>query len=94
MTVREIPGVQNPVTAFARSRGWYARRMTYLDRRGCPDSWFFKGGRVVIIEFKRAGKSPQVHQLRRHKELRAAGFEVHVIDNVQYGCALFEDDDL
>jgi hypothetical protein len=87
--VGEIPGVQNPVTRFARSRGWYVRRMRYLDRRGCPDSWFFKEAVLIIIEFKAAGKKPDPQQLRRHNELRERGFDIHVIDNVEDGYALF-----
>lgn len=89
-TVNEIPGVQNPVTAYARSRGWYARRMTYLDRRGCPDTWFFKDAVVKIVEFKKAGGKVQAHQIRRHEELRDAGMAVYVIDNVEDGRALFK----
>lgn len=90
MSVNEIRGVQNPVTAHARQLGWYVRRMKYLDRRGCPDSWFFRDGLVVIVEFKKDGKEPNIQQVRRHYELAAAGFKVHVIDNVEDGCALFD----
>lgn len=90
MTVREIQGVQEPVTAYARGLGWYARRVTYLDRRGCPDSWFFRAGIVVICEWKRAGEEPDVQQCRRHAELLKAGFEVHVINSADAGRALFD----
>lgn len=90
MTVREIPGVQNPVTRHARALGWYARRMAYLDRRGCPDTWFFRAGRVVICEWKRPGKEPDVQQQRRIAELREAGMTVHVIDDADAGRALFD----
>lgn len=92
MSVNEIMGVQNPVTSFARSKGWYVRRVTYLDRNGCPDSWFFKDGRLIIIEFKKLGKKPSPQQVRRISELRGAGMNVYVIDNVGDGKALFESD--
>jgi hypothetical protein len=64
--------------------------MRYLGRIGCPDSWFLKGGRWIIVEFKDLGEEPNVMQRREHKRLRAAGAEVYVIDNVEDGCALFD----
>ena len=88
--MREIPAVQEPVTEFARSRGWRARRMAYLGRRNCPDSWFFKGGEVIVVEFKNLDDEPNIGQLREHARLREAGLKVYVIDNVSDGNALFE----
>lgn len=93
--VSEIPGVQNPVTRFARGRGWYARRMKYLDRRGCPDTWFMRAGKLVIVEWKRPGGELEVQQVMRIRELRNASMTVHVIDNADAGRELFESfDDL
>ncbi len=86
----EIAHVQNPVTAYARERGWLVRRMQFIGRRGCPDSWFFKGGKAIIVEFKDRGKRPDPMQERRIRELRAAGMEVHVIDDYEAGCAIFD----
>lgn len=86
----EIPHVQNPVMRYARSKGWKTRRMAYIGRHGCPDSWFFKNGEVVVIEFKDHGKTPALHQEREIDRLRKAGLKVYVIDNVDDGCALFE----
>lgn len=85
----EIYDVQDPVTEFAREHGWLARRMQFIGRKGCPDSWFFKDGRVIIIEFKDLGETETLQQKRQHDKFRAAGFEVHVIDNYEDGCALF-----
>lgn len=85
----EIPHVQTPVTNYARSLGWRARRMQYIGRHACPDSWFFKNGRVIIIEFKEIGEEPKIHQEREIRRLRESGMEVHVIDNVEDGRALF-----
>ena len=88
--MREIPAVQNPVSAYARSLGWKVRRMEYLGRHGCPDSWFFKNGRLIIVEFKAEGKPLELHQEREVARLRSAGMEVHVIDRAEDGYALFE----
>ena len=86
----EIPVVQNPVTEYARRNGWLARRMSYIGRHGCPDTWFAKAGRVIVVEFKDRGKPLQLHQEREIKRLRKAGLTVHVIDNAEAGYALFE----
>lgn len=86
----EIAHVQNPVSAYAVSRGWLAWKMKIEGRNGCPDKWFFKDGRLIIVEFKDEGKPRQPQQVRRARELEAAGFEVHVIDNYEDGCALFD----
>lgn len=65
---------------YAEERGWLVRKMTYAGRRGCPDRWFFKGGKAVIVEFKARGKRPDDVQEREHKRLHDRGFPVHVID--------------
>lgn len=93
--LREIQGVQNPVTRYARSLGWYARRVSFLDRRGCPDTWFFRKRedgslRLLICEWKRPdGGRLSVQQVRRIEELRSIGAEVHVISTADEGRALF-----
>lgn len=88
--VREIAGVQKPTVAHAKRKGWLAWKMKIEGLNGCPDYWFFKDGRVVIVEFKKPQKDPTVQQLRRHDDLRRAGFEVHVIDHADAGRALFD----
>lgn len=87
---REIPGVQKPTVSYASARGWLAWKMKIEGIRGGPDYWFFKDGRLLIVEFKKPGEPPNAQQLRRHDELRAHGFEVHVIDNAEAGRALFD----
>lgn len=86
----EIPHVQDPVMKYARSLGWKTRRMQYIMRNGCPDSWFFKDGNVIIIEFKNLGDSPNEVQKREHARLRSVGMKVYVIDNEEDGCAIFD----
>ena len=88
MSVREIPGVQNPVVNHARATGWLAWKMKIEGRNGAPDFWFFKNADMVIIEFKSPDGELSVQQERRIKDLRAHGFEVHVIDSAADGIAL------
>lgn len=58
--------------------------------RGCPDFWFFRDKQMVIIEFKAPGKSREMSQILRSRDLERQGFSVHVIDNADAGRALFD----
>jgi hypothetical protein len=63
-----------------------------LGRKGAPDRWFFApGGRLLIVEFKAPGGGVlSFHQNKAIRWLRAFGFEVHVIDDIDEGMALFD----
>lgn len=74
----------------AEGLGWYQRKVVYAGVKGAPDRWFFKKGVLVIVEFKKIGEGPDGHQVRRHRELRAAGFEVYVIDRFEDFVALLD----
>lgn len=67
---------------IAEAHGWLHRKVVYAGRRGAPDDWFFKGGKLLPVEFKKRGEAPDGHQKREHERLAAAGFPVPVIDNV------------
>lgn len=90
MSVREIPGVQNPVVRYARSLGWLAWKMKIEGTNGCPDFWFFRDGLVVIIEFKALDEPRKKQQELRAEDLKLHGFDVYVIDNADVGRALFD----
>jgi hypothetical protein len=78
--MREIV-LEEDAVELAEQRGWLARKITYPGRRGAPDRHFYKGGKVVMIEFKASAKGPRVQQEKEHARLRDAGFKVHIIDN-------------
>lgn len=90
MSLGEIQGVQKPVVRYARSKGWLAWKMEIVGINGCPDYFFFRAGRVVIIEFKKPGKPRRKQQELRAADLAAAGFEAHLVDNVEQGKAIFD----
>ena len=90
--MREIPGVQNPVVKHARATGWLAWKMKIEGRNGCPDYWFFKGGRVIVMEFKSPSGRLSAQQSLRIKELRAHGIEAHVISDPARGIELLNGD--
>ena len=80
--------IEQKVCEFAERQGWLVRKMTYAGRRGCPDRWFFRDGRIVIVEFKKPGSDCDGVQKREHTRLREKGVFVHVIDNIPDGCTL------
>lgn len=86
--------IEDDVVIFAVNRGWLVRKMVYPGRRGCPDRWFFKGGRLVIIEFKRPDDGKlSGNQSRERLRFRKAGFTVHVVDDRDTACMLLEGTD-
>jgi hypothetical protein len=77
---------------IAMAWGWFVEKVTGA-RGGFPDRFYANAspkhlcrtcnrGRVVLIEWKRPGGRVSKQQELRHKELRAAGVEVHVINDV------------
>lgn len=75
----------------ARATGWLAWKMKIEGRNGCPDCWFFKNGRIVVMEFKRpVGGKVRVQQQLRIAELRAHGIEVHVVNDAAVGRAILD----
>ena len=92
MTRRELEAsVEDDVVAWAENRDWLVRKMQYPGRRGCPDRFFMKRGRLVVIEFKRPKKTEaDPLQAREHRRYAAVGFPVHVINNRDEACMLLE----
>lgn len=75
--------VEDEVVAWAENHGWLVRKMIYPGRRGCPDRFFFRGGNLVIIEFKRPGRNKaDPLQVREHKRYADAGWKVHLVNSV------------
>lgn len=90
--------IERPASAFATLRGWFQIKIERASKRGFPDRFYARGGkdccprcgrgRVVLVEYKAPGEQPSEQQRLRHAELRAAGVEVHVIDNAEEAIAL------
>lgn len=88
-TVKEIDDIEQPATEYAESRGWLIEKVVSNSRRGFPDRFCARRGRVMLVEFKAPGKEPSEQQLKRHQELRDQGVEVHWVDNLQDAKTLF-----
>jgi len=77
--------VEDEVVAWAENNGWLVRKMQYPGRRGCPDRFFFKNGKLVLIEFKRPGRNKaDPLQVREHRRFEQAGWKVHVVNSVEH----------
>ena len=88
-TVKEIADIEQPAREFATSRGWLIEKVVSNSRRGWPDRFCARKGRVMLVEFKKPGKEPTAQQVLRHAELRKYGLEVHWIDNLKQAYDLF-----
>lgn len=66
----------------AEACGWFVDKIERTSRNGFPDRFYAKGGRIVLIEWKRPGAPLRKQQVIRQRQLRMAGVEVYTIDNV------------
>lgn len=92
--LRSVPeqAVVSKTVSAAKKAGFIHRKIKYVNHNGAPDDWFFGyDGTLIIIEFKAPNKEPEEHQGLEISRLRRRGFEVHVIDSIEQGVALFKD---
>jgi hypothetical protein len=86
--VREA-SVEAEGCAYARERGWIEFKITSPSKRGFPDRFYARWGTILLVEWKKPGEGPTPQQAKRHRELRAAGVLVCVIDNMDLARAVF-----
>lgn len=79
--------IERAVKNYAEKRGCLTYKMNGPGHRGWPDRMFLYDGRMLFIEFKRAGKKPTPLQAHIHDKLCKLGFRVLVVDNKQRGIA-------
>lgn len=81
MFVREHE-IEKHLYDLCKERNWWAAKWKPTSKRGVPDRMVLRDrGRITFIELKVPDEEPEAHQLRRHAELRALGFEVVVLDS-------------
>ena len=88
-SILEIDDIEKPFVKFMKSIGWICEKVVSMSRKGWPDRFCAKGGRIVLVELKAPGKRPDPIQESRHRELRAAGIEVAWFDNLADAKAYF-----
>lgn len=74
--------IQAKIKKELSRQGWIVLRPIQVSASGYPDLWCLKDGRLVFAEVKRPGQMPTALQELRHRELRAAGFQVVVMTSV------------
>ena len=84
--------IELKVTQFAQKMGWTSFKWSSPGGRGVPDRLYFKKGDIRIVEFKAPGKKPSKRQKLIHGQLLKQKFDVHVIDGIEQGIKLFEED--
>lgn len=75
--------IEKDISDFALLRGWWYGKFVMPGKRAVPDRLFIRRGRHVFIEVKKDGEVPTRQQLKRHKDMRDHGAEVHWVDNVE-----------
>lgn len=75
--------IELPVVRRAERAGFFVRKVNWQGRRNAPDRVFSRRDRgTVWIEFKAPNEPARFGQVEEHKEMREAGMEVHVCDNI------------
>lgn len=75
---------ERTLSKYVDDQGGMAVKLLSQFIKGLPDRMFLlKGGTVVFVEFKSTGKKPTNIQEYVHKKIRALGFPVLVVDNVE-----------
>lgn len=72
----------------AEALGWFTFKIMQANKRGVPDRFFARAGRLVFIEVKRFGKDATLQQALRHQEMRDHGCEVYCVDNLEEALAI------
>lgn len=67
----------------AEAEGWFVDKIMRTSRNSFPDRFYAKAGRVVLIEWKSEDGVLSPQQRLRHKQLRDAGVEVYVTNDVR-----------
>ena len=81
--------IEKACKRWATNDGWWWAKFRSPGKRSAPDDEFIKYGRHVFVEFKAEGEEATDPQLIYHDEMRAAGAEVYVIDDVEKFKTLF-----
>lgn len=74
--------VEKECKAWAKDNDWLSYKFVSPGQSGVPDQIFLKDGITVFVEFKAPGKKASPIQNRHAEKLRAWGFKVYVIDNL------------
>jgi hypothetical protein len=90
MPVLELD-VESEVCKWARTHGWIAAKLQYLNDTGWPDRCFIKNGIVLFVEFKRPkGGRREPKQLYWRKKILDHGGRHYFVNTKEEGITLLE----
>lgn len=74
--------IEKKIKSHVESHGGKCLKFVSPGMRGVPDRiCLFPRGKMIFVEVKAPGGTLEPLQIKRHKELRALGFTVLVIDS-------------
>lgn len=76
--------IEKKLVEEAKKKGCIPVKLLSANYNGLPDRLILSPGeKCGFVELKAPGKKPRAIQLKRHKELRALGFKVYVVDGIE-----------
>lgn len=84
--------IEKLVCEYAKSKGMLAYKFSSPNHVGVPDRLFLMPlGKFWFCEFKKKGGRLTPMQEREHVRLREAGATVYVVDNIEDGRKMIDD---
>jgi len=77
--------IENEVCKHAKKLGWKCYKFSSPGNKAVPDRIFLRNNKIIFIEFKATGKKPTNLQQKIIKRIKNEGFEVFVVDNIEFG---------
>lgn len=85
--------IERKVCTYAKKRGCEVYKFVSPGKRGVPDRMFVTpSGKVFFIEFKAPGKKPSALQQREQLLLSTKGVSVWVVDTIQSGKEVIDEE--
>jgi len=84
--------IEMNVSKYACNTGWWTAKFTSPSKTGVPDRIFIKNGKTLFIEFKATGEKPRKLQLEIIKQMQSHGATVYVVDDIQQGKDILDDE--
>ncbi len=85
--------IESKVCKYAQSKGWLVFKFVSPGNRAVPDRVFIKNCVLFFIEFKAPGKKQTILQEKISKKLNNEGFEVFVVDDIEKGKQIIDEQD-
>ena len=85
--------IEQKLVKAVRAVGGICPKLVSPGMDGMPDRMaLLPGGRIGFVEVKAPGQSPRPLQTHRHRQLRALGFPVFVLDDPEQIPAIIEEE--